>query len=147
MLNITNITPPRVPLTDERTGLISREWYRFFLNLFTLTGSGQSSTTLTDLQQEVFNLQLGPAPSQTTKPAPGQLSAITITASPFTYVNSSVYAVDVMISGGGISNLEICRNGGTFFNTGSYYGMFALSPSDTLRVTYVSPPTMTLIPR
>lgn len=37
MLNITNITPPRVPIVDERTGLISREWYRFFLNLFTIT--------------------------------------------------------------------------------------------------------------
>lgn len=35
--NITTITPPRVPLVDPRTGLISREWYRFFLNLFTLT--------------------------------------------------------------------------------------------------------------
>lgn len=50
MLNVTNITPPRVPLVDERTGLISREWYRFLLNLFTLTGSGASSATLEDLQ-------------------------------------------------------------------------------------------------
>jgi len=48
--NITNITPPRVPLVDERTGLISREWYRFLLNLFFLTGSGQSNVTLEDLQ-------------------------------------------------------------------------------------------------
>ena len=48
--NLTNITPPRVPLVDERTGLISREWYRFLLNLFTLTGSGQSNATLEDLQ-------------------------------------------------------------------------------------------------
>ena len=48
--NITNITAPRVPLVDERTGLISREWYRFFLNLFFLTGSGQSAVTLEDLQ-------------------------------------------------------------------------------------------------
>lgn len=54
---ITNITPPRVPLTDERTGLISREWYRFFLSLFTLTGSGQNFTSLTDLQ-------VGPPPVQ-----------------------------------------------------------------------------------
>ena len=49
-VTLTNITPPRVPLTDERTGLISREWYRFFLNLFTLTGGGQNTTSLTDLQ-------------------------------------------------------------------------------------------------
>jgi hypothetical protein len=48
--DITNITPPRVPLIDERTGLISREWYRFFLSLFRLTGSGANFTSLTDLQ-------------------------------------------------------------------------------------------------
>jgi hypothetical protein len=47
---LTNITPPRVPLTDSRTGLISREWYRFFFNLFQLTGSGSNYTSLTDLQ-------------------------------------------------------------------------------------------------
>jgi hypothetical protein len=49
-VTLTNITPPRVPLTDQRTGLISREWYRFFLNLFTLTGGGQNTASLTDLQ-------------------------------------------------------------------------------------------------
>lgn len=54
-INSTNITPPRVPLVDQRTGLIAREWYRFFLNLFTLTGSGTNQTTLVDLQ-------LGPPP-------------------------------------------------------------------------------------
>ena len=48
--NLTNITPPRVPFIDERNGLIAREWYRFFLNLFFLTGSGQSVATLEDLQ-------------------------------------------------------------------------------------------------
>jgi len=47
---LTNITPPRVPLTDSRTGLISREWYRFFFNLFQLTGNGTNYTSLTDLQ-------------------------------------------------------------------------------------------------
>lgn len=48
--NLTNITPPRVPLLDERTGLVSREWYRFFVNLFNLTGGGQNTTSLGDLQ-------------------------------------------------------------------------------------------------
>jgi TolA-binding protein len=47
---LTNITPPRVPLLDPKTGLISREWYRFFLSLFVLTGSGQNTASLTDLQ-------------------------------------------------------------------------------------------------
>ena len=49
-INQTNIIAPRVPIIDERSGLISREWYRFFLNLFVLTGSGANDTSLLDLQ-------------------------------------------------------------------------------------------------
>jgi len=48
-MNITNIPAPRVPFVDERTGLISREWYRFLLNLFVLTGSGREVPTLEDI--------------------------------------------------------------------------------------------------
>lgn len=50
MPNITNIPAPRVPLIDQRTGLISREWFRFFQNLFTLTGSGSTDVSVSDLQ-------------------------------------------------------------------------------------------------
>jgi hypothetical protein len=49
-LNVTSIPAPRTPLTDPNTGLLSREWYRFFLNLFNLTGAGSSPTSITDLQ-------------------------------------------------------------------------------------------------
>ena len=45
-----NITPPRVPLTDPRTGLVAREWYMFFFSLFNLTGAGQNVASITDLQ-------------------------------------------------------------------------------------------------
>ena len=38
--NETQITPPRVSLVDERTGAVSREWYRWFYSLYTFTGSG-----------------------------------------------------------------------------------------------------------
>ena len=54
MLNITQIPAPRVEFIDPRTGLMSREWYRFFLNLFTLTGNGSNTISLEDVQ-------LGPA--------------------------------------------------------------------------------------
>ena len=50
MPNTTNITPPRVQLVDTGTGLVNREWYRFFENLFRLTGSGQNTVTLEDVQ-------------------------------------------------------------------------------------------------
>lgn len=49
MLNITNIIPPRVPLVDPATGLISREWYRFFLNMFQLVSDGSNQTSIQDL--------------------------------------------------------------------------------------------------
>jgi hypothetical protein len=48
MPDITQIMPPRVPLVDERTGLISREWYRFFFNQFEKIGG--SNASLEDLQ-------------------------------------------------------------------------------------------------
>ena len=83
-----------------------------------------------------------PASSSSTLP-----SAITVTASPFTYQNTSAYPVDVIVSGGGVSALEFTRDNATFYDTGSYYGMFTLSPNDRLRVTYTVAPTMTLIPR
>lgn len=49
MPNITNITPPRVPLTDPRTGFIARPWYLFLLSLFNQTG--QSTNSLEDVQK------------------------------------------------------------------------------------------------
>jgi len=49
-LNITSIPSSRVDFIDQRTGLMSREWYRFFLNLFALTGNGGNQTSLDDLQ-------------------------------------------------------------------------------------------------
>lgn len=49
-INITNIPAPRVDFIDPRTGLMSIAWYRFFYNLFVLTGNGSNPTSLEDLQ-------------------------------------------------------------------------------------------------
>jgi hypothetical protein len=38
-INITQIPAPRVELIDPRTGLMSREWFRFFNNIYTIVGS------------------------------------------------------------------------------------------------------------
>jgi hypothetical protein len=38
--NATQITPPRVPIIDERTGAVSREWYRWFYSLYNIVGTG-----------------------------------------------------------------------------------------------------------
>ena len=50
MLNTTNIAPPREAMVDPKTGLVTREWYRFLDSLFKLTGDGQNTTSLQDLQ-------------------------------------------------------------------------------------------------
>jgi hypothetical protein len=44
--NNNQITAPRVDLIDERTGKISREWYMFLYNLYTITGSGSGITAI-----------------------------------------------------------------------------------------------------
>jgi hypothetical protein len=46
--NITTIPASRVPLTDERTKLISREWYRFFNNQYTKTNQSANAVTPSD---------------------------------------------------------------------------------------------------
>ena len=52
MPDITQIIAPRVPLVDARTGMIAREWYRFFFNQYEKVGSSVAS---------LEDLQLGPA--------------------------------------------------------------------------------------
>jgi len=194
------IVPPRVDFLDPRTGKISREWYRFLLGQFILTGSGSSDLTLVDLQlgppnqvdvqvlsqqfdglrseppdrseiQELFqrlrDLQSVPPNQVDTQilsqqfdefrvaPQPVQQATgsllpprtIAVGASPFIVVNTSATISDVVVSGGGVTALDFSRDGVTWFSTGSFYGMFALSSLDSIRVTYTVAPLMTLIPR
>lgn len=54
MPNTTNIIAPRVPFLDERTGLISREWYRFLFNQFELTSSTPTPTPPTPRRYGAF---------------------------------------------------------------------------------------------
>lgn len=48
--DVTQIPAPRVDFIDKRTGLMSREWYRFFVNIYNLTGGGSSQASIEDLQ-------------------------------------------------------------------------------------------------
>ncbi len=85
-INITKIPASRVPVTDPQTGLVSRDWYRFFFNLFNLTGSGANAVTLDDLQigpsadqnaalaaleTQIQGLSLGPPPREYRTPRYG----------------------------------------------------------------------------
>ncbi len=60
--DITRIPAPRVPFIDERTGQVSREWYRFLYNLFNLTGGGES-------QPSTEELEIGPTSSESSEVA------------------------------------------------------------------------------
>lgn len=74
-------------------------------------------------------------------------SNISVTASPFTYQNTTAYDGDVIISGGTVGNIEFTRDNVTFYTTGLLTGVLQLSPNDRVRVTYTVAPTMTLVPR
>lgn len=74
-------------------------------------------------------------------------SNISVTASPFTYQNTTAYDGDVIISGGTVSNIEFTRDNNSFYTTGLLTGVLQLSPNDRVRVTYTVAPTMTLVPR
>jgi hypothetical protein len=43
MLNLTQVPAPRVPLVDERTGLVSTQWFRFFNGLYAIVGENQNT--------------------------------------------------------------------------------------------------------
>jgi len=172
--NITNIPAPRVPIIDERTGLMSREWYRFLLNLFTLTGSGNDTTSIQDVQlgppgvdeaalqaalQAYMDVtppaQAVPTPFDTLAPptfqdVPGRFlrpSGVTPGASPYTYQNTSGRPGNMIVSGGTVSAIAFSRDNATFYSVGVVSGVFPLSAYDFLRVTYTVAPTMTFIPR
>jgi len=44
MANFTQIPAPRVPLLNNVTGAVSVEWFRWFNNVYTITGSGLGIT-------------------------------------------------------------------------------------------------------
>ena len=41
---LTRIPASRVPITDVADGTVTREWYRYLFNLFTITGGGQANS-------------------------------------------------------------------------------------------------------
>lgn len=75
---------------------------------------------------------------------PGNETALTIGASPYTYVAG--VKGSLIVSGGTVSAIDFSRNGTTFYSTGETAGMFPLNARDSLRITYTVLPTMTFVP-
>lgn len=66
--NITQIPAPRVPIIDAKTGLLSREWFRFFNNMFTILGSGASDDPLYEVKvAPIYGDTLSAYQAETTK--------------------------------------------------------------------------------
>lgn len=96
-LNTTNIPSNRVEFIDSRTGLVSREWYRFFLNLFNLAGAGGNQISLDEMQ-------IGPPPMEST----GSGGTGTVTS-----VNVSGGTTGLTTTGGPVTSSGTITLGGT----------------------------------
>jgi len=100
-LNITNLPSSRVEFIDPRTGLMSREWYRFFLNLFTLTGGGNNQTSLDDLQlAPPFVPASGGTGTVTSVGTAGTVNGITLTG-------GTITTSGTITLGGTLSNVSL----------------------------------------
>ena len=54
---LTRIPASRVPITNASDGTVTREWYRYLFNIFTITGGGQSNSAASSS----FGQDLAPA--------------------------------------------------------------------------------------
>lgn len=124
--------PPFQAMPLDANKYFSQPWVHFFQFLYGRVG-GSSAPSNTALEDAIAGGQGG-----ATVP-------ITVGASPFTY--QSLQVGSVLISGGGLENVEFSRDGINFFSTGNFRGFLPLSANDQLRVTYMAPPTMTFVPR
>jgi len=141
--NITNIPSARVEIIDSRTGMISREWYRFFLNLFNLAGNGGNQTSLDDLQ-------LGPPPSAdatssggsgtvTSVDVSGGTTGLTTTGGPITTSGTITLAGTLAVANGGSGTATPALVAGTNVTiTGSWPNQTINSSNPGGTVTAVS---------
>lgn len=102
--NITKIPAARVALLDLKTGLISREWFRFFNNLYIVTGGENQGvaqiinggTGAFTAEQARINLGAG---SVSRVQGDGEVNGITLTG--------DVTDEGVLTLGGTLSNVEL----------------------------------------
>ena len=76
--------------------------------------------------------------------APGNVTDVTLTGSPFTFTAPAKGFV--VVTGGTVSSVEFSRDNTTFYPMGATSGSFTLGAADLLRVTYTVPPTMVFVP-
>jgi hypothetical protein len=134
------IPSSQVSIIDQRTGLVSREWYRFLTSLYTLTGSGANNVGLVDVQSAPIAREAKKSRCKVL-PVP-----ITVGASPFYYMNNTGDEIDAIVQGGTVSDVQYSRDGITFYGV-SIRGMCRLSPYDWIGIVHTVAPTLLIIPR
>lgn len=115
--NITKIPAPRVELVDQRTGLISREWFRFFNNLYVITGGAT---------QGITQISSGGTSASTAAQARANLGAGTVTRVIGTGVASGLSLVGDITTTGTIS-----LQGSVIVDSGSLVGTIDINTQTT----------------
>ena len=108
------------------------------------SSTGETSTTLLDLQTPAQDQPVSLVLQEL--PWPAAPEGIVVGASPFSF--SPGFDGFTTITGGTVSAITLSRDGGaTIFSTGLLLGVFPLSLSDTLTITYSVVPTVTFFRR
>jgi hypothetical protein len=115
--NITKIPASRVPLLDTRTGLISHEWFRFFNNIYTITGG----TT-----QGVAQIVNGGTGASTAAQARANLGAGTVRR-----VVGTGYASGLSLVGDITTTGTISLQGNVIVNSGDLVGAIDINTQTT----------------
>jgi len=151
--NPTQLTPPRVAVIDDRTGAISREWYRFFLSLLTSTQATSdaadtqpdTSSLLTTLQQqldEVYNATAISPPSLggtvTSVAASGGTTGLTFSGSPITTSGTLVLGGTLAFTNGGTGLTATPANGQLLIGNAAGYTLSTLSAGTAISIANAS---------
>lgn len=77
----------------------------------------------------------------------GPIQSISVTASPFVFINTEICPILVFISAGTVTDISLSPDqGNTWMGIGLLGGCFHVNPGRQLRVTYVLAPTMQYTP-
>jgi hypothetical protein len=127
----SRLPAPAVPVVDPASGYLTPVWFSWFQSMFARLGGSDTTTS-----QVLADLVAG-----------STLPAIPVVIGPSPFVYTAPRAGFVLVSGGGVTKLEITANGTTFFPTGSWYGAFPVAKKSQARLTYIGTPSVTFIPR
>ena len=91
---LTRIPASRVPITDVSNGTVTREWYRYLFNIFTLTGSGQANSAASSAFGEdlapVYTPQMSDNRYGSFYDTTTQTAAVINTAYPITFNSTNI---------------------------------------------------------